>query len=80
MGSRLTHAILFGVVLIVFTLIALAGCTPSPSPVNDPRAVWCAVEHPIRLTQLEIEQASNARLAEIVTHNRKGAAWCGWRA
>lgn len=78
MGSRLTPVIMFGVVLIVFTLIALAGCTPSP--VTNPRAVWCAVEHPIRLTQSEIEQASNARLAEIVTHNRKGAAWCGWRA
>lgn len=65
-----------GKAALILTLLLLAGCTTTPAPVNDPRAVWCAHNQP---RADATETTPRAELDEINIHNRKGALWCGWK-
>lgn len=57
----------------------LAGCVTAPAPVADPRQVWCDHNEPRRTTAAVRQAMTRAELEELVTFNRKGAEWCGWR-
>ncbi|TGV15842.1 hypothetical protein EN816_00905 [Mesorhizobium sp. M8A.F.Ca.ET.173.01.1.1] len=59
-----------GKVLILALL--LAGCTTTGGS-------FCAVEHPIRPTKAEVAALSDASVAAILAHNRKGQKLCGWK-
>lgn len=53
-------------------IIALAGCTTAGGS-------FCAVEHPIRLAKAEVAALSDASVAAVLAHNRKGQKLCGWK-
>lgn len=58
--------------LLIATLALLAGCqTPSGS--------FCAISHPMRLSQQAIAALSDAEVATILAHNEKGQKLCGWK-
>lgn len=59
-------------ILAIATLVALAGCVMSGGS-------FCSVEHPIRPTKAEVSALSDASVAAILAHNRKGAKLCGWK-
>lgn len=60
-------------ILALAAFIALAGCTTAGGS-------FCAVEHPIRLSAEAIKALSDAEVNQILAHNEKGAALCGWKA
>lgn len=60
-------------VKVLILAVALAGCQATGGS-------FCAIESPIRLTNAEIAALSDASVARILAHNRKGAALCGWKA
>lgn len=61
--------------LILAVMIVAAGCTTAPSPVENPRQVWCDFNEPRRDATPETPRAEIDR---INVHNRRGVAWCGW--
>lgn len=61
--------------LILFLAI-LAGCQSIPVPVENPRQLWCDTHTPRRDAR---EDTPDAEIEEIVTQNRLGAKWCGWK-
>ncbi|MGX7872861.1 hypothetical protein ACVDG5_008555 [Mesorhizobium sp. ORM6] len=58
--------------IALLALLAVAGCTTAGGS-------FCAVEHPIRPTKAEVATLSDASVAEILAHNRKGQKLCGWK-
>ena len=56
--------------------IFLAGCASLPSPVENPRQVWCDTNKPRRDATADTPRAE---LDDINEHNVLGAAWCGWK-
>ncbi len=62
MVARLTFALL---------LLTLAGCQTTGGD-------FCAVSRPIRPTRAEVATMSDATVADVLAHNRKGAALCRW--
>lgn len=60
-------------VKVIALSLLLAGCTTTGG-------TFCAVEHPIRPTKAEVATLSDASVAAILAHNKKGAALCGWKA
>lgn len=66
--------------LILALLALLTACaTPAPSPVADPRAVWCAHNEPRRPTAESVAEMARAELDQVNSHNGKGELWCGWK-
>lgn len=64
-----------GMTVIALVLIAwvVYGCTTT-GPVEDPRTIWC--EH----NKVRRDKPKNRTDQEdMVMHNLKGAAWCGWK-
>lgn len=53
-------------------LLLLAACQ---TPAGD----WCDIANPIRLSAETIDAMSDAEVAAVLAHNRKGTAMCGWR-
>lgn len=53
-------------------LVGLSACTTTGGS-------FCAVEHPIRPTKAEVATLSDATVAAILAHNRKGRRLCGWK-
>jgi len=52
--------------------LLLAGCTTA-------RGSFCDISRPIRLMPEQVDQLTDAQVAEILSHNQKGAALCRWR-
>lgn len=61
---------------LVIAALLLAGCVSTPSPVADPRQVWCDHNAPRRDATLETPRWE---LDEINAHNARGVAWCRWK-
>lgn len=55
-----------------FALVVLAGCQTTSGS-------FCDIARPQRPSAAEIEAMSDARVAEVLAHNRKGQKLCGWR-
>ena len=57
----------------IIALVALAGCqTPSGS--------FCTIASPIRPSAETIATMTDTEVRDVLAHNRKGAALCGWKA
>ena len=59
--------------LILAALLAVAGCQTA-------KGSFCAVAHPIRPSAETITTMTDAEVRDVLAHNRKGAALCGWKA
>ena len=62
--------------LIGATLLALsitAGCSVSA------KGTFCAISDPIRLSPAAVAALSDAEVENILAHNKRGAALCGWK-
>lgn len=53
-------------------MLVLAAC-------QTPSGDWCDIARPIRLSQQAVDALSDAEVAAVLGHNRKGAAMCGWK-
>jgi len=53
-------------------LLALSACQTASGS-------FCAIAKPQRPSAAEIEAMSDARVADVLAHNRKGQSLCGWR-
>lgn len=62
-----------GKTLIFVALLALAGC-------QTVKGSFCAVASPIRPSAETIAVMTDAEVRDVLAHNRKGAALCGWKA
>lgn len=58
-------------VLTLVFLLAITGCTTV-------KGDFCALAKPQRPSQAEIEAMTDARVAEVLAHNRRGQELCGW--
>lgn len=59
-------------VIFLSALLALAACQTTAGD-------FCDIARPQRPSAAEIEAMPDARVAEVLAHNRKGQAMCGWR-
>lgn len=59
--------------LLVATLALLVGCTTT-------KGSFCTIASPIRPSASTIAAMSDAEVRDVLAHNRKGAALCGWKA
>lgn len=53
-------------------VLMLAAC-------QTPAGNWCDIAKPIRLSHEAIDVMSDADVASVLAHNKKGATMCGWR-
>lgn len=58
--------------LTLAALLALASCQTA-------KGTFCDISRPIRLSDETINTLTDAQVAEILSHNQKGAALCRWR-
>ena len=58
--------------LILAALIALAACQTTGW-------TFCDISKPIRLTEAQIEQLTDAQVKELLAHNERGRRLCGWK-
>jgi hypothetical protein len=56
--------------LTLASLVALAACTTT-------RGSFCQITEPIRPANVDV--LTDAEVKDILTHNEKGAALCGWK-
>lgn len=62
-----------GARLVLLTLLFLAACQTTG------KGDFCSIAQPIRLPSEQIDQLTDAQVKELLAHNRKGAALCGWK-
>ncbi len=56
---------------LILVAILLTGC-------QTPKAGFCAVSSPIRLTEELVDKLSDSEAKQVLAHNRKGEALCNW--
>lgn len=71
MKKRILDMLAWLLVLIIFALGASA-CTTSGGS-------FCSIAKPIRLTGQTIAVMTDAEVAAVLAHNRKGEKLCGWK-
>lgn len=49
------------------------------APATDYVKVWCATNRPIVLTPETVATLGRPAMVQAMTHNRYGAAKCGWK-
>lgn len=59
-------------ILVLAALVALAGCQTA-------KGSFCAISHPIRLSQKTIAALSDAEVAQVLAFNKKGQRLCHWK-
>lgn len=59
--------------ILIAALGIMVGCASVPS------GTFCTIAKPQRPSQAEIEAMTDARVAEVLAHNRKLQQLCGWR-
>ena len=59
--------------LALASLLALAACQTAN------KGSFCAIAHPVRLSDSAIDALTDAEVEKLLAFNRKGAALCGWR-
>jgi hypothetical protein len=64
---------------VVLVALMLGGCVTAPTGGPGRGGAWCDVERPIRLTRERVDAMTDAEVRAAVTHNRHGAAECGWK-
>lgn len=58
--------------LLIFTLLALAGCVTSGG-------TFCDIARPIRVTEQTIAAMTDGEVEAALAHNLKGQELCGWK-
>lgn len=58
--------------LLVAALALLVGCTTA-------KGSFCTIASPIRPSAETIAAMSDAEVREVLAHNKRGQALCGWR-
>lgn len=58
--------------LTLAALLALAGCQTA-------KGTFCDIAKPIRLAPEQVDQLTDAQVAELLGHNTRGQRLCGWR-
>ncbi len=61
-----------GKVIALVGLLALAGCTATGGS-------YCSIAKPIRPTAEDVNVISDQLVQDVLTHNKQGAALCGWK-
>lgn len=59
--------------LLISALALLIGCTTA-------KGSFCTIAQPIRPSASTIAAMTDAEVRDVLAHNRKGAALCGWKA
>lgn len=57
--------------LVLIGLLSLAACQTS-------QGTFCDIAKPVRLTPDQVDQLTDTQVAEVLGHNRRGAALCRW--
>lgn len=57
---------------LALLLLAFSACVTT-------KGSFCDVAHPIRLTAAQIDNLTDAQVAELLAHNLKGQKLCGWK-
>jgi hypothetical protein len=65
MGAQVIRA------LALAAALTLAGCAATPGD-------FCDLAQPIRLSDATIDTLTDADVAVLVGHNRRGQTFCGW--
>jgi hypothetical protein len=58
---------------LILALLLLVACKTTGS------GSFCDIAKPIRPTPEQVDQLTDAQVKELLAHNRKGAALCGWK-
>jgi hypothetical protein len=58
--------------LILAALLAVAGCQTA-------KGSFCTIASPLRPSAETIAAMSDAEVREVLAHNKRGQALCGWR-
>lgn len=61
-----------GKLAIAAALLMLAACT-------TPSGSFCDIARPLRPSPAAVDAMTDAEVAAMLKHNRKGAALCSWR-
>ena len=60
-------------VLVLAALLALGACQTA-------KGSFCDIAKPVRLSDAAVDALSDAEVAAMLSHNKKGAKLCGWKA
>lgn len=71
MVRRLVDRIVWLLLLVGF-LAGLAACTTA-------KGSFCDIARPVRLSDAAVDVLTDAEVAALLAHNRKGAALCRWK-
>lgn len=58
--------------LILASLLALTACQTA-------KGTFCDIAKPVRLSGAAVDALSDAEVAALLAHNRKGQALCHWK-
>ena len=61
-------------ILALSLLVLVTGCQTMG------KGSFCAIAKAQRPSQGEVDAMSDARVAEVLAHNRKGQRLCGWKS
>jgi hypothetical protein len=64
---------------VILVCLLLGGCATAPTGGVGRGGAWCEIERPVRLTPERVDAMSDAEVKAAITHNRHGAAECGWK-
>lgn len=53
-------------------LLALSACTTT-------KGTFCSISEPIRLSPQAVDALTDAEARDVLAHNERGKALCGWR-
>lgn len=67
------------VFVIAVTLPAVVSCALGPTTAPVAAHSECAGWSPIRLSAHDVDVLSDAAVTQVLSHNRYGAARCGWK-
>lgn len=59
--------------LVLAALLLLASCAT-----QKPTGSYCDIARPLRLSERTIDVMTDAEVRDVLAHNKKGAALCGW--
>jgi hypothetical protein len=59
--------------LLISALVLSIGCTTT-------KGSFCTAASPVRLSASTISAMTDAEVRDVLAHNHKGAALCGWKA
>ncbi|RWL14901.1 MAG: hypothetical protein EOR57_31640 [Mesorhizobium sp.] len=59
-------------ILTLAVLLAISGCQTT-------KGSFCAIAKPVRLSEAQVLQLSDAEVKALLAHNQRGQRLCGWK-